>query len=278
MSTGVGRQLIAIGAVLGTFAVPGLAVAHLERPSYWPDPAPDTSVSPPAGGEVPKVRSLKSAVSGNGPGEVRVVCKGDEGKRSLELMRKAAAQSPERGLPAAAEPAEEGALGEAGAQASRPQPSARRAVRLPRDPAGRLRLSNNDRVVIMPGRYTEPTSRKQPLNDPKCAGLTQPDNERRRDPQLPLPGHLSERPEPRLRAGARGARRAAARAAAREPPGHSRRGSRACAAISRSRAQDRRPHDVIIDGAKNYHSKKPEARPGAYAKDVVLRATAPTGS
>ena len=27
-------------------ALPALAAAHLERPSYWPDPAPDTSVSP----------------------------------------------------------------------------------------------------------------------------------------------------------------------------------------------------------------------------------------
>src|SRR3954453_6370214 len=48
--------------------VPALAVAapsalaHVERPSYWPNPAPDTSVSPPAGGAPPKVRSLASAL------------------------------------------------------------------------------------------------------------------------------------------------------------------------------------------------------------------------
>ncbi len=30
---------------------------------------------------------------------------------------------------------------------------------------------NNDRVVIMPGVYTEPTSRSAPTNDPKCDGL-----------------------------------------------------------------------------------------------------------
>ena len=28
---------------------------------------------------------------------------------------------------------------------------------------------NNDRVVIMPGLYTEPTSRAAPTNDPACA-------------------------------------------------------------------------------------------------------------
>src|SRR4029079_11882561 len=27
---------------------------------------------------------------------------------------------------------------------------------------------NNDRIVIMPGRYTEPKARKEPLNDPRC--------------------------------------------------------------------------------------------------------------
>ena len=32
------------------------------------------------------------------------------------------------------------------------------------------------------------------------------------------------------------------------------------------------PHNVIIDAGTNYDSKRPEARPGAYAKDVVIRA------
>ncbi len=35
---------------------------------------------------------------------------------------------------------------------------------------------NNDRVVIMPGRYREPESRHSPVNDPKCADLTQQDS------------------------------------------------------------------------------------------------------
>ena len=34
---------------------------------------------------------------------------------------------------------------------------------------------NNDRVVIMPGRYTEPASRSEPTNDPRCANLVQLD-------------------------------------------------------------------------------------------------------
>ena len=67
-------------------ALPGLAFAHPERPSYWPDPAPDRSVSPPAGGKVPTVRSLASAVTGNGPGDVNVVCKGSGGSESLAML------------------------------------------------------------------------------------------------------------------------------------------------------------------------------------------------
>ena len=35
---------------------------------------------------------------------------------------------------------------------------------------------NNDRVIVLPGTYTEPTSRAQPLNDPRCADMTQTDS------------------------------------------------------------------------------------------------------
>src|SRR5437763_881680 len=40
-----------------------MARAHIERASYWPDPAPDCSISPCAGGQVPTARSLESAVA-----------------------------------------------------------------------------------------------------------------------------------------------------------------------------------------------------------------------
>jgi len=78
-------------------ALPALAVAHLERPSYWPDPRPDNSVSPPAGGKVPKTRSLKSAASGKGPGDVLVVCKGNRAARSLALLRASVRQARKEG-------------------------------------------------------------------------------------------------------------------------------------------------------------------------------------
>lgn len=56
---------LALGiAVLAALLVPAIAGGHIERASYWPDPAPDTAVTPAAGGEVPAVRSLASAVKG----------------------------------------------------------------------------------------------------------------------------------------------------------------------------------------------------------------------
>src|SRR5436309_13145874 len=73
--------LVAAAAAL---AAPAVASAHIERASYWPDPAPDCSISPCAGGQVPAVRSLAAAAVLNykGPGVVRVVCQPD----SLEKL------------------------------------------------------------------------------------------------------------------------------------------------------------------------------------------------
>ena len=51
---------IAIAVAAVAMLVPAFALAHIERASYWPDPAPDTSVKPAAGGSVPAVRSLYS--------------------------------------------------------------------------------------------------------------------------------------------------------------------------------------------------------------------------
>src|SRR5207247_7956731 len=58
------------------------ALAHVERASYWPDPAPDCSIKPCTGGKVPEARSLASALNKKLPGDTRVVCKPD----SLKLL------------------------------------------------------------------------------------------------------------------------------------------------------------------------------------------------
>ena len=59
-------------ASLCALLMPTLASAHVERASYWPDPAPDCSISPCAGGQVPTPRSLASALDSER--DTRVVC------------------------------------------------------------------------------------------------------------------------------------------------------------------------------------------------------------
>src|SRR3954467_10476022 len=63
-------SLIALAAVL----LPALAFGHIERASYWPNPGPDTAVKPAAGGSVPAVRKIFSALNKKKPGTTRVVC------------------------------------------------------------------------------------------------------------------------------------------------------------------------------------------------------------
>ena len=163
-------RAVALAAALAAtmLALPALALAHLERPSYWPDPAPDTSVSPAAGGEVPEARSLRSAPSGAGPGEVLVVCKGHGGAQSLADLRTSVREASKKGY--------------------RLRPSQPK-IKLSKKEADRLLAinaalakqcdydsvqqaifdaGNNDRVLIMPGVYTEPDSRSAPENDPVC--------------------------------------------------------------------------------------------------------------
>ena len=75
----------------GLLAIYGTAVAHVERTAYWPDPRPDASVHPAAGGKVPKARSLASALNGRLPGKTRVVCHKDSlslAKASIRDARK----------------------------------------------------------------------------------------------------------------------------------------------------------------------------------------------
>ncbi len=87
-----GRLWIVALTVLAATAVlvATQASAHVERASYWPDPAPDTSVTPPTGGKVPVARSLFTALQRKPPGATRVVCQGrvPNSKRLNMLTRK----------------------------------------------------------------------------------------------------------------------------------------------------------------------------------------------
>src|SRR3954470_13560168 len=149
--------------IAGVFVFTATASAHVERPAYWPDPAPDTSVNPPAGGAVPKSRPLITALKRNAPGKTRVVCQPgsmNRLKRSVRAARKNGyliRPSERRQLSAAA---------------------AKRLLRVNERLLKKCRFKeiqpavtasgNNDRVVVMPGLYLEPTARAQPTHDPKC--------------------------------------------------------------------------------------------------------------
>ncbi len=156
-------RLFFAAALIGALVVPALAGAHVERASYFPDPRPDKSVHPAAGGAVPKVRSLSSALLAGPAGVTRVVCQPDSIKRlhrDIVGARRGYSLRPtdRRRLSARA---------------------ARRLLNLNKALAKRCHYRsiqaavnashNNDRVVVMPGYYTEPKSRKAKTHNPACA-------------------------------------------------------------------------------------------------------------
>src|SRR3954447_14988609 len=180
---GVVAIAIAVAAVV--VMVPALALAHIERASYWPNPAPDTSVKPAAGGSVPAIRKVFSSLNKKKPGKTRVVCQTMPSKRlkkhgsikqlsknkSIEALNKDVKKARKKGY-----------------KLRESQP----AIKLKKKKAKKLRgfnikllrhcqytsiqdavtaAHNNDRVEILPGLYTEPKSRSKPTNDPACANL-----------------------------------------------------------------------------------------------------------
>jgi hypothetical protein len=124
-------------AILGASAL-GLgasaASAHFERPGAFPDPAPDTSVSPPAGGQVPGYRRS---------GRVRVVCQPGSLRRANRRGATGEQMARNRGLMRRCR-----------------YSSIQSAVKAAR---------NGDRVFVLPGVYRENRSRRQPTFDERCA-------------------------------------------------------------------------------------------------------------
>ena len=150
---------------------------------------------------------------------------------------------------------------------------------------------NNDRVVIMPGRYTEPKSRKSPVNDPACnPSLLQEDQSGALTPSYEYQATCPNDQNLIYVAGPGREGR---------PPRHARpdrhgipeqelgKCIRCNLQIDGSGA---RPEDVLLDAGKGYeNAKRPGARPGGdtpaaeclaapdgpdnpcYAKHVVLR-------
>lgn len=179
-----GTLVIAIAIAAVAVLVPTLAFAHIERASYWPNPGPDTSVKPAAGGSVPAVRKVFSALNKKKPGTTRVVCESVPSKKlrkhgsDKKLSKNRSMKALNKDLKVAKK----------GYKIRPSQP----AIKLKKKKRTKLRnfnlkllrqckynsiqaavtaSHNNDRVEIMPGVYTEPKSRAAPTNDPKCANL-----------------------------------------------------------------------------------------------------------
>ncbi|MFL5895264.1 MAG: right-handed parallel beta-helix repeat-containing protein [Thermoleophilaceae bacterium] len=151
---------------MAALTMPATVLAHVERPSYWPDPAPDRSVNPPAGGGVPKVRSLASALDPSKPGTTRVVCQPD----SLTKLKASVASARKNGYDI--RPTDHRILSaKAGKRLIRINTALSQLCKYHEIQKAVFDSHNNDRVVVMPGLYTEPTSRAQPTHDPKCKDL-----------------------------------------------------------------------------------------------------------
>jgi hypothetical protein len=165
-------SLISIGGLVAAalVAAPG-AQAHIERPSYWPLPGPDCSISPCAGGAVPTARSLASAVVASSTSKTRVVCQSD----SLTRLQASVAHARQYGYDL--RPTDHRTLSNTAAQQLLSINAQLFAMCAYHEIQPAVTDShNNDRVVIMPGVYTEPTARAKPTNDPACAQYKITDN------------------------------------------------------------------------------------------------------
>ena len=224
-------KLLATVALLALAVAVGAttASAHIERASYWPDPAPERTSGPTTGGKVPRYRSLFKVLNRRRVGRTHVVCAGRVPRangvrrlrravrratsrrasrariRSLERRLRAAKRRYGRRVarnPSIARLRRSLAAARRGGFKIRPSEGGRRVGTGRRQSNVRLRARllrqnerllkrckfhriqkavnaarNNDYVIVMPGVYTEPESRRAPTNDPRCASLKQHNDE-----------------------------------------------------------------------------------------------------
>jgi hypothetical protein len=256
-------------AAAGLLALPGLASAHLERPSYWPDPRPDTSVRPPAGGAVPEARNLRSALRPRSRGRTRVVCRGPNASQSMRRLNRSLRQARRQGF----------RLRPSQSVVRYTPKRANRLRRVNRRLAQRCsfrsvqraieRSGNNDRVVVMPGRYIERQARRMPENDPRCAEMTQSDGSGR---EAPTYEYQVTCPHDQNLIYVQG------RAIGDEPPDpplEDRHGIPDLGECVRCNLQIEgsgvKPEDVILDAGEGRPGGAAMAKPSGHAKHVVLR-------
>jgi hypothetical protein len=298
--------LLVCGAVLA-LAIP--AAAHVERASYWPFPEAENASGQPAGGTVPTARDLPSALNKAAPGDTRVVCQGTVPKYPKKKIKKARKRLHGHALKRKVKKlkrrykkqvnrnpsikALDASIKDAQAHGYKLRASQPPLI-LTNQNAKALRKvnkklltlcgyheiqpavtdsQNNDRVVVMPGLYTEPTSRSAPTHDPKCANLVETNDKG-------ATGALSYKyqatcPNDQNLIAVIG--RATTNKPVPQPPALDRHGIPDAGICIRCNLQMEgsgvKPDDVTIDGgdpALGDHSP-PGDNPPAYAKDIGIR-------
>lgn len=181
----IARRIAGALALAASAALaPPAAFGHVERASYWPDPGVDSADGVPSGGAVPEARSLFTALDKKPVGDTRVVCS------QLPVRGNKASSSQNPSIARL-----DASLADAVQNGYVIRPSEPR-VQVSQADADRLRefnmkllgqckytsiqaaindSGNNDRVVVMPGIYTEPDSRAveshpDPADNP-CEGM-----------------------------------------------------------------------------------------------------------
>jgi parallel beta helix pectate lyase-like protein len=160
------RLLALLASVTLVMAVAAAsALGHVERSSYWPDPGSDKSVKPAAGGKVPRARSLASALRAKPPGTTRVVCQ----RASLRKATRSINSAHKKGTVLRPSLGTKKLTAKQAAKLKGLNRAFFSRCKFKSIQAAIKKSHNNDRVVIMPGKYVEDKSRAKPTDDPKCA-------------------------------------------------------------------------------------------------------------
>ena len=111
--------------------------------------------------------SLKSALSAKGNSELHVVCQGKKGKTSLNLL-KSSVKDAKKGWSLRPSQPEQKLSGKQAKKLTDTNKKLAKKCKFDSVQDAVNVADNWDRIVVMPGRYTEEKSRQAPLNDPNC--------------------------------------------------------------------------------------------------------------
>jgi hypothetical protein len=152
-----------VSVLVAMIAAPA-ALAHIERASYWPAPGAEIVDGRPTGGAVPQTRGLFSALDKKKPGQTRVVCQ----ESSMKRLKKSLKKGLKKGWRLRPSEPRKQVSGEDAQELIEFNRLLLRHCNYDSIQDAVLKSGNNDRVVVMPGIYTEPESRAAPTNDPRC--------------------------------------------------------------------------------------------------------------